>query len=158
LAARASRTIRVRVAAVVLLDGHVVLVRHRHGERTYHLLPGGGVEVGETLGEALQREVLEETGLEVRLLRPLFVNDSIDPGGSRHMVNITFLTEVVGGAVTDRPMDRRVEAVELVEAASLGALDLRPPIAAQLASALANIDEQDARYLGSVWVAEPGTQ
>jgi 8-oxo-dGTP diphosphatase len=145
----------VRVAALVVLDGRVVLVRHRHGARTYHLLPGGGVEVGESLGDALIREVLEETGLEIRIIRPLFVNDSIDPGGSRHMVNITFLTQVIGGAVTERPMDRRVEAVELVDSATLGEIDLRPPIASQLIEALASIDAYQARYLGSVWVAEP---
>lgn len=158
MAARASRTIRLRVAALVILDGRVVLVRHRHGERTYHLLPGGGVEVGEPLGDALVREVLEETGLQVRIVRPLFVNDSIDPGGSRHIVNITFLAEIVGGAVTDRPMDHRVEAVELVGPAALTELDLRPPIGAQLADALASIEVCEARYLGSVWVTEPDAQ
>ncbi|MDO8915252.1 MAG: NUDIX hydrolase [Coriobacteriia bacterium] len=155
MAARASRIIRLRVAALVVLDSRVVLVRHRHGERTYHLLPGGGVEVGEPLGDALVREVLEETGLEVRVVRPLFINDSIDPGGSRHMVNLTFLAQIVGGAVTERPMDRRVEAVELVEPAALGQLDLRPPIAARLIEALATMDAYEARYLGSVWVDEP---
>jgi 8-oxo-dGTP diphosphatase len=157
LAARASRIIRVRVAALVVLDGRVVLVRHRHGDRTYHLLPGGGVEVGEPLGDALVREVQEETGLEIRVVRPLFINDSIDPGGSRHMVNITFLTEIIGGAVTERPMDRRVEAVELVAPAALTGLDLRPPIVTHLIDALANIDVCETRYLGSVWVAEADT-
>jgi 8-oxo-dGTP diphosphatase len=155
LAARASRIIRLRVAALILLEGRVVLARHRHGDRTYHLLPGGGVEVGEPLGDALVREVLEETGLEVRVVRPLFVNDSIDPRGSRHMVNITFVARVVGGAITQRPMDRRVEAVDLVDPAALTGLDLRPPIGPELIDALARIDECEARYLGSVWVPEP---
>lgn len=155
MAAPASETVRVRVGALVVLDGRVVLVRHRYRNSTYHLLPGGGVEVGESLGEALAREVDEETGLRVRIVRPLLVNDSIDPRGSRHVVNITFLAEAVGGAVTDRPRDPRVEAVDLVDPATLGELDLRPPLAAALAQALANTHDFEASYLGPLWVDEP---
>ena len=55
LAARATDKPRIRVAALMLLDGKVVTVRHRAGNATYHLLPGGGVEYGETLADALLR-------------------------------------------------------------------------------------------------------
>jgi ADP-ribose pyrophosphatase YjhB (NUDIX family) len=129
------------------LNGRVVLARHRAGDAVYHLLPGGGVGWGETLEEALVREIAEETGLEARAERLLFVNDTIDPSGSRHVVNLTFEARVTGGALTDGPDDPRVEAVDLVSPDSLGTLDLRPPIAEELLGVLQTGTVQ-ARYLG----------
>ena len=148
--ARASDAPRVRVAALALVDGKVVLVRHRAGAATYHLLPGGGVDYRETLESALRREVREETGLEVSVGRPLFINDTIDPRGSRHVINITFMTTVEGGALTDAPMDRRVEAVELVDPQRLLSMDIRPPMAEPLVRAIAH-PELHCEYLGSLF-------
>ena len=150
LAARVPDGPRVRVAALILLDGNVVLVRHRSGPSTYHLLPGGGVDYRETLEAALVREVTEETGLHIEVGRPLLISDTIDPRGSRHVVNITFASTVVGGEITTHPQDRRVEAVELVDPSALAALDFRPPIADAIAE-LITAGDGPARYLGSLF-------
>ncbi len=152
MGARASElTPRVRVAALMLFGEQVVTVRHRAGDRVYHLLPGGGVDYKETLEQALRREVREETGLEIELGDPIFVNDTIDPHGPRHLVNITFSARVSGGEITDNPIDDRVEAVELVDIAALTSLDMRPPIAAEVAQWLGAEPKPSARYLGAVF-------
>ena len=150
LAARGSDAPRVRVAALILIQGRVVLVRHRAGSAVYHLLPGGGVDYRETLEEALVREVGEETGLEVQIERPLFISDTIDPHGRRHVVNITFAASVVGGEVTSSPDDPRVEAVDLVTPESLAGLDLRPPMADALVRAVGG-DVLTMEYLGPLF-------
>jgi 8-oxo-dGTP diphosphatase len=150
LAARASDTPRVRVAALIVIDDHVVLVRHRAGASVYHLLPGGGVDYRETLEQAVVREVREETGLQVAVGPLLFASDTIDPNGSRHVVNLTFAATVTGGRITDSPEDWRVEAVELMTPASLGSIDLRPPMSGAIQRYLTG-EHMGSAYLGSLF-------
>jgi ADP-ribose pyrophosphatase YjhB (NUDIX family) len=83
-------------AVVVLQDGRVVLVRRRQPPRAGEWsLPGGAVELGETLTEAVAREVLEETGLRVRVGPVVDVLDRItrDPAGAvqYHYVLVDYL-------------------------------------------------------------------
>ena len=147
---------RVRVAAVIPSGDGLVLVRHEKDGASYYLLPGGGVQAGETIAAALSREVMEETGLACEVVAPLFVNDSIAPDGSRHVVQLTFLAKPTGGALTDSPADPRVAAVRCAAFAELADLDLRPLMGEQLLEAAASGYSGCARYLGPLW-SEPDT-
>lgn len=138
------------MAALITHEDCVVVVRHRKGDSTYHLLPGGGVSWGETLADALIREVAEETGLTVSVGDLLIVNDTIAPDGDRHIVNMTFAAEVLGGRITDEPDDDRVEAVELIKPERLRGLDLRPPVTGPILAALGDADAETV-YVGSVF-------
>lgn len=92
----------VGVGAVILREQEVLLVR-RAAEplRGQWSLPGGMLELGETLRQGVEREVLEETGLKVEAKEVLEVFDSIFPdsqGKARfHYVLIDFLCELRGG-------------------------------------------------------------
>ena len=128
-------------------------MRHRKGDRTYHLLPGGGVDWGESLAEALVREVAEETGLAISPGDILVVNDTIAPKGGRHVVNITFAADVISGDIRSDPDDDRVEAVELIQPERLRGLDLRPPITGPILAALSGAQIETV-YVGSVFTPE----
>jgi 8-oxo-dGTP diphosphatase len=141
----------------VIPDGDgLVLVRHQKSGEAYDLLPGGGVEPGETLAAALAREILEETGLVCKIDAPLFINDSIAPDGSRHVVQITFLARRVGGEIRVDPDDDRVLAAHTIAISHLEYLDLRPAMAAELVAAATARFKGPARYLGAIWTDDTG--
>lgn len=141
-----------RVAAVVIVDDRLLLVRQGPADAPYHLLPGGGVEYGETLEEALVREVAEETSLTVQPLRPLFINDSIAPDGTRHVVSITFAAAVVSGQ-PEATADTAIQGIDLVTPDELSGIDLRPPLVSALLDAWSDDFAVAARYLGPVWTS-----
>lgn len=81
---------RVRVAGICIENGRVLAVSHYKNGQEYWLLPGGGVNYGESMEEALIREFVEEVGIEILAGDIRFIFDSIDPEGSRHVINICF--------------------------------------------------------------------
>ena len=101
------------VGAVVVHDGSVLLVRRgRAPARGVWAVPGGRVELGETLAEAAEREVREETGVSVRAGEPIWSFDSVirDEDGrvAFHYVIVDLLAEYVEGE--PRARDDALEA------------------------------------------------
>ncbi len=89
-----------RAQVVLLREDRILLARHRRGAHVYWVLPGGGVEPSETSEEAAVREVREETGLEIEVVRLLYVEEPCSDGAfpvrqPRH----TYLGQIVGGAL-----------------------------------------------------------
>lgn len=92
------RNIRI-VAAVIEVDGEVLLVRQQGptDPEPAWALPGGRVESGETLIEALGRELLEETGLTLDAASPtlLYVSEMVDIEDAMHVVAFVFGVRVL---------------------------------------------------------------
>jgi 8-oxo-dGTP diphosphatase len=92
----------VGVGAVILDQERVLLVRRgQEPLKGQWSLPGGALELGETLEEGIRREVREETGLEVEPVRIIEVLDRIshsEDGRIRyHYVLVDYLCRVTGG-------------------------------------------------------------
>ena len=92
------------VSAAVFRDGRVLIVRRaRPPAHGLYTLPGGGVEVGETLEQAVIREIREETALEIEPVDLVGFRQAIarDATGrvERHFVILPFAARWIGGEI-----------------------------------------------------------
>jgi len=113
----------VRPALVIVKDGRLLLLRQTtwSGENLW-VLPGGRLEPGESLTECACRELAEETGLEARAGRLLYVGDFIIQG--KHNVDMAFLGEGVSGTLVPRPGE--IADARFVPLDELSALQAEP--------------------------------
>jgi len=103
----------VAVGAIVVRDNRVLLVRRgQPPSEGLWAIPGGRVELGETLQEAAEREIKEETGLTIHARNPIYTFDFIlrdEAGRVRfHYVIVDLLADFVSGGV--QPGDDAREA------------------------------------------------
>ena len=120
----------VGVGAVIVNQGRVLLVqRATEPALGRWSIPGGLIEVGEMLTEAVLREVREETGLEVEPVELVELLDRIHRDGDRvryHYVIADYLCRVVGGTLKAASDAAAVRWVERAEWNSHSALVLDP--------------------------------
>ncbi|WP_439882384.1 NUDIX domain-containing protein [Pontibacter sp. MBLB2868] len=99
-AAAYAQNLRVRVCGVCIKNDKLLLVRHGHtlGNDAFWAPPGGGLLFGESMEQCLKREMLEETGLQVKVGRFLFVNEFLQK--PLHAIEFFFEVQVAEGSLT----------------------------------------------------------
>jgi len=145
---------RIRVSAILRWRDRMLLCRHEKGEKEYWLLPGGGVNSGESLVNALHRELAEELGIadELPVEGPVAIVDSIAPVRSfaaKHVVHIIFAGDLTGRSLeTVTSQDAAVRGHRLFGVEELEEVVLHPPIQRFLGRWRPG---DPAVYLGALW-------
>jgi 8-oxo-dGTP diphosphatase len=110
---------RIAVRGIIFKDGKLLcqkLTAYRRNDRDFWCTPGGGLDMGELLEDGLKREMIEETGIEPKIGRLLFMQQFTEDGKKEQM-EFFFLIEnpedyeTIDLAATSHG----VEEVELVE-------------------------------------------
>lgn len=114
-----------RYQGAIILDDHILLIKHLEHDtgRTYWLLPGGGREPEETEEACVQREMREETGLNVSVERLILDEDDI-PFEVYYKRLKTYLCRVEGGSAKPG-YDPEIESAKQHEIAEVRWLSLR---------------------------------
>ena len=149
-----TREPRIRVSAILHWQERLLLCRQEKPGKEYWLLPGGGVDAGETLIEALRRELREELGIEadVQFEGPVALIDSIAPRATvakKHVVHIVFAADLSHRSLGDvETRDAAVKGARLFSRDELQDVVVHPPITRFLTRWQTG---DPAVYLGALW-------
>ncbi|MFH1096206.1 MAG: NUDIX hydrolase [Candidatus Desantisbacteria bacterium] len=140
--------IDIRVAACIIENNKILMIQHKKDDKKYWLLPGGRIEYGETIIQAIKRELIEETGVEISVGKLMFVSDAIPEDNNRHILNMFFEAEIVGGEI--RLGDEEIlNAVEFIDIDKIDELIIYPLIKEELKQYIK--DGHSLGYLGCRW-------
>jgi 8-oxo-dGTP diphosphatase len=142
----------IRVAGLLVHEGRILMVEQGHGEERYWLLPGGGVQFGETLADAVRREFAEEISLRVGVNKLLAIVESISPDPvayAKHVVHLVFEVSAPH-EVTPEPKDVKVLQAAFLDEMQLQSVDVRPPITEFLSGCVRELPSSP-QYLGRRW-------
>ena len=92
-----SRQIRTSAKAVIIQNDKLLAIKLNDGKEEWYILPGGGQDDEEVLPQTVEREVREETGIEVKCRDLLFVIEGVH-GESFHRIDLVFLCDYLGKA------------------------------------------------------------
>lgn len=140
--------IDIRIAACIIKNNKILMVRHKKGDKKYWLLPGGRIEYGETIIETLKRELIEETGLKIDVGDLMFISEAIPKDNHRHIVNIFFKAEIIGGEIK-LGNEEILDAVEFIDIDKIDEIIMYPLIKEELKQYINN--GNPLGYLGCRW-------
>jgi ADP-ribose pyrophosphatase YjhB (NUDIX family) len=141
---------RVRVAGLYIKDSSVLLVEHLKKGKSYWLLPGGGIRLGERATVALDRELKEELSIAAIVGDLLFVVETLSSNGA-HIIQPTFMIGFDSFDNIKVGKDKRVIAYDLFNIDDIEEITIYPDIKEEIAYFIKHKSVKK-RYIYKKWV------
>ncbi|EEY34688.1 NUDIX domain-containing protein [Pseudoleptotrichia goodfellowii] len=142
---------RVRVAGILIENERILLIEHSKNDKKYWLVPGGGVDWGESTAESLIREYKEETNLDIEVESFLFLSETIAPDKEKHVINLYFKVKRKDTSKEDLKLgnEEMLTDLKFFEKEKIKNIKLYPNIKEQIIKLLNK--EEIVPYLGLLW-------
>jgi len=144
------QSIRIRAAGILVKDDQILLVRHEKNGKSYWLLPGGGVDFGESVEDALVREFMEEVGLAIKVGPMVLVHDSIPPNHHRQVLNIYFMVSTDKFEIKVTP-DAVLRDAAFYPLSEFPQMTVNPDMKQEILEGLRTKWAKGCLYLGNRW-------
>ena len=149
-----SREIRISAKAVIIKNNQLLAIKLNDGTEEFYILPGGGQDGEQQLTQTVEREVREETGINVLCGDLLFVIEGVH-GEKFHRVDLVFACEYLGlSEDVELHSDHNQVGYEWLDLSKLNKLPLYP---SKLRRPIMNYFEgkEYRKYLGNEEVGDP---
>jgi 8-oxo-dGTP diphosphatase len=138
---------RLRVAMIARdNEGRILLLQHVREHGNYWVLPGGGVDPGESVEDALMREIREELGVGSEVERLAAIGELILP--YRHVVDFFFLGKLEKNSGFKIKYEEGIGDARWFSVGEVGDLNLLPPEIKVLFEKPAESGSGEVKYLG----------
>ena len=141
---------RLRVAGVLIKDNKLLLVQHEKEGKTYWLLPGGGVRLGEPLYDSLVREFHEELNLRISVRDLFFVIETVSSQND-HILQPTFHVTAENIDEIQLGSDKRVVDYDFFRQDTINDVKLYPDMKEELLVFMES-SRIDRRYVLKPWI------
>ena len=140
--------IYIRPAILIIENQSILTMQYRYGEREVYNLPGGNLELGEYLNEALAREMQEELGIEVTVGELIAVGEVYVKEKNKQTLHLLFAGKVKVGTPTLNPKETSALAIRWLPIDELPKVNLYPSVAPTIQNFLeGNLSD---KYIGRI--------
>ncbi len=125
---------KVRPSALIIENNHVLLLRYNYSGNDVFALPGGNPDLGETLTQAVERELSEELGIETEIGEMLMAGEVLLSPTKEDVLHCIFRGQIVGGIPILNPAQTTALEIVWQPVAALAQLNLYPNVGSCIAS------------------------
>ena len=141
-------TIYVRPAILIIENQSILTMKYQYGGQDVYNLPGGNLELGEYLSEALAREMQEELGIEVTVGELIAVGEVFVKEKNKQTLHLLFSGEIKSGTPILNPKETSALAIRWLPIDELNSVNLYPNIAPTIQDYLAG--NLSNKYIGKI--------
>jgi len=139
---------KIRPAILIIENEKILTMQYNYGEQDVYNLPGGNLEFGEHLSNALAREMVEEMGIKVSVEELILVGEVHNAEQIKQTFHFIFAGKIIEGKPILNPKETSALAIKWLNISELTSVNLYPNISEKLLQYLAGNLEN--KYIGKI--------
>jgi 8-oxo-dGTP diphosphatase len=139
---------KIRPAILIIENGKILTMQYNYGGQDVYNLPGGNLEFGEHLADALAREMVEEMEIKVSVGELIMVGEVHNVEQKKQTFHFIFAGKIIEGTPVLNPKETSAIAIKWLNISELTSVNLYPNISEKLTKYLAGSLEN--KYIGKI--------